>query len=134
MASLNKFIGIGNLTRDPEVKYMPSGNPVTSGSIAINEKYKNKQNELVETTEYINVVFYGKLAEIVGQYLKKGSSIYIEGKLKTEKYVDKDGIQKTTTKIVADTMLMLNIIRQDKQESPQKQSGGFDDMKDDIPF
>ena len=134
MASLNKFIGIGNLTRDPEVKYMPSGNPVTSGSIAINEKYKNKQNELVETTEYINVVFYGKLAEIVGQYLKKGSSIYIEGKLKTEKYVDKDGIQKNTTKIVADTMLMLNSIRQDKQESPQKQSGGFDDMKDDIPF
>ena len=133
MASLNKFIGIGNLTRDPEVKYMPSGNPVTSGSIAVNEKYKNKQNELVETTEYINVVFYGKLAEIVGQYLKKGSSIYIEGKLKTEN-VDKDGIQKTTTKIVADTMLMLNSIRQDKQESPQKQSGGFDDMKDDIPF
>lgn len=129
MASLNKFIGIGNLTCDPETRYMPSGNPVTSGSIAINERYKNKNGEAVETTEFINVVFYGKLAEIVGQYLKKGSSIYIEGKVKTEKYEDKNGVQKTATKVVANTMLMLNSIRQE-----EKQSGRIEDMEDDIPF
>lgn len=132
MASLNKFIGIGNLTRDPETKYMPSGNAVTGGSIAINERYKNKNGETVETTEFINVVFYGKLAEIVGQYLKKGSSIYIEGKVKTEKYEDKNGVQKTATKVVANTMLMLNSIRQ--EEKQEKQSAGFDDMDDSIPF
>jgi single-strand DNA-binding protein len=107
--SVNKFIGIGNLGRDPEMRFMPNGNAVCNFSIAISEKYKDKVNgDWKEVTEWVNVVMFGKLAEIAGEYLKKGSKVYVEGKLKTEKYTDKQGVEKFSTKVVAEKMDMLN--------------------------
>lgn len=107
MASVNKVILVGNLGRDPEIRYMPSGEPVANITIATSSKYKNKSGELVEETEWHRVSFFGKLAEIAGQYLKKGRSVYVEGRLKTRKYTDKDGIEKYATDIVANEMQML---------------------------
>ena len=91
MASVNKVILVGNLGRDPEVRYLPSGDPVANVTIATSSKYKSKTGEMVEETEWHRVTFFGKLAEIVGQYLKKGRSVYVEGRIKTRKYTDKDG-------------------------------------------
>jgi single-strand DNA-binding protein len=107
MASVNKVILVGNLGRDPEIRYMPSGEPVANITIATSSKYKNKSGELVEETEWHRVTFFGKLAEIVGQYLKKGRSVYVEGRLKTRKYTDKDGVEKYATDIIANEMQML---------------------------
>lgn len=107
--SVNKFIGIGNLGRDPEMRFMPNGNAVCNFSIAISEKYKDKTSgDWKEITEWVNIVMFGKLAEIAGEYLKKGSKVYVEGKLKTEKYTDKNGVEKFSTKVVAEKMDMLN--------------------------
>lgn len=108
MASVNKVIILGNLGRDPETRYMPSGDAMTTISIATTESWKDKvSGEKKETTEWHRVTFFGKLAEIAGQYLKKGSSVYVEGSLRTRKYTDKDGIEKYATDIKADTMQML---------------------------
>jgi single-strand DNA-binding protein len=107
MASVNKVILVGNLGRDPEVRYTPDGAAIANVSIATTSKYKNKSGEMVEETEWHRVTFFGRLAEIVGEYLKKGRSIYVEGRLKTRKYTDKDGVEKYATDIIANEMQML---------------------------
>ena len=102
MASVNKVILVGRIGRDPEVRYTQSGQPVASLSVATDESYKDKQGNKVEATEWHNVTAWGKTAEFVGSYLGKGRLVYVEGKLKTEKYTDQRGVEKYTTKIVAD--------------------------------
>ena len=146
MASVNKVILIGNLGRDPEVRYLPDGGAVANISIATTSKYKNKSGELVEETEWHRVTFFGRLAEIAGEYLKKGKPVYVEGRLKTNKYTDKDGVEKYATNIVANEMQMLGgrddaDSREAGSERPAATKSGatagaskFDDMDDDIPF
>jgi len=108
MASVNKVIIVGNLGRDPETRYMPSGDAMTNIAVATTDKWKDKATgEQKEATEWHRVAFFGKLAEIAGQYLKKGSQVYVEGKLRTRKWTDKDGIEKYSTEIIADTLQML---------------------------
>jgi single-strand DNA-binding protein len=108
MASVNKVIIVGNVGRDPETRYMPSGDAVTNISVATSDRYKDKQTgEMKETTEWHRVAFFGKLAEIAGQYLKKGSQVYVEGRLRTRKWTDASGQEKYSTEIVAETMQML---------------------------
>ncbi|MDB5760542.1 MAG: ssb [Burkholderia sp.] len=108
MASVNKVIIVGNLGRDPETRYMPSGDAMTSIAVATTDTWKDKATgEKKEQTEWHRISFFGKLAEIAGQYLKKGSQVYIEGSLRTRKYTDKDGVEKYATDIRADTMQML---------------------------
>lgn len=108
MASLNKVQIIGNLGRDPETRYMPSGDAMTTIAVATTETWKDKQTgEKKEATEWHRITFFGKLAEIAGQYLKKGSQVYVEGSLRTRKYTDKDGVEKYSTDIKADEMKML---------------------------
>lgn len=135
--AVNKFIGIGNLGKDPEMRFMPDGKAVCNFSIAISEKYKDKNGEQKEVTEWVNIVFFGKLAEVCGEWLKKGQSIYVEGKLKTEKY-QKDGIDRYVTKIIGEKMQMLGSKGESKPNAkpsaPKPESNPFDDMDDDIPF
>ena len=107
MASVNKVILIGNLGRDPETRYMPDGGAITNISVATTDTWKDKQGEKQEKTEWHRVAFFGRLAEIAGEYLKKGSQVYVEGRLQTRKWQDKDGNDKYTTEIVADRMQML---------------------------
>ncbi|MBV5298057.1 MAG: single-stranded DNA-binding protein [Rhodoferax sp.] len=108
MASVNKVILVGNLGKDPEVRTFPNGDRVANVTIATTDKWKDKQtNETREATEWHRVVFYLRLAEIVEQYLRKGSQIYVEGSLRTRKYTDKDGFERYTTEIRADQMQML---------------------------
>lgn len=145
MASLNKVTLIGNLGKDPETKYMPSGDAMTNITIATTESWKDKQTgEKREQTEWHRVTFFGKLAEIAGQYLKKGSSVYVEGSLRTRKYTDKDGVEKYATDIKADTMQMLGG-KQDSESTPAPRqaapasrpaTSGIDSAFDesDIPF
>lgn len=122
MASVNKVILVGNLGRDPEVRYLPSGDPVANVTIATSSKFKGKDGNMVEETEWHRVTFFGKLAEIVGQYLKKGRSIYVEGRIKTRKYTDKDGVEKYATDIIANEMQMLG-----SREGQGEPSGASDD-------
>ena len=151
MASVNKVILIGNLGKDPETRYAPSGDAVTNITIATTDTWRDKATgEKREATEWHRVVFFGKLAEIAGQYLRKGSAAYIEGSLRTRKWTDKDGVERYTTEIRADVMKMLGG-KGDGQQSdaprqsapapiapePKKQAsgGGFGDFDDDsIPF
>ena len=108
MASVNKVILIGNLGRDPEVRYTPSGSAVCNVTLATTRSWKSKESgEKVEETEWHRIVFYDRLAEIAGEYLKKGRSIYVEGRLKTRKWTDKDGAEKYTTEVIAPEMNML---------------------------
>ena len=108
MASVNKVILVGNLGADPEVRYLPSGDAVTNIRIATTDRYKDKQSgEMKEATEWHRISFFGKLAEVAGQYLKKGSSVYIEGRIRTRKWQDQSGQDKYSTEIVADQMQML---------------------------
>jgi single-strand DNA-binding protein len=108
MASVNKVIIVGNLGRDPEIRYMPSGDAIANIAVATSYKSKDKNTgEQKEVTEWHRISFFGRLAEIVGQYLKKGSSVYVEGRLQTRKYTDKDGVEKYATDIVAENMQML---------------------------
>ena len=108
MASVNKVIIVGNLGRDPEMRYMPSGDAIANIAVATSYKSKDRNTgEQKELTEWHRISFFGKMAEIVGQYLKKGSSIYVEGRLQTRKYTDKDGVEKYATDIVAENMQML---------------------------
>lgn len=108
MASVNKVILIGNLGRDPEVRYMPSGDAVATLSVATTDTWKDKATgERKEQTEWHRVSFFGRTAEVCGQYLKKGSAVYVEGSLRTRKYTDKDGVEKYATEIRGDAMQML---------------------------
>ena len=108
MASVNKVILVGNLGADPEVRYLPSGDAVANIRLATTDRYKDKTSgEMKESTEWHRVSFFGRLAEIVNEYLKKGSSVYIEGKIRTRKYTDQAGVEKYATEIVADQMQML---------------------------
>ncbi|BBL34562.1 single-stranded DNA-binding protein [Nitrosomonas stercoris] len=155
MAALNKVMLIGNLGRDPEVRYMPSGDAITTINIATTDTWKDKSGEKQERTEWHRVVMFSKLAEIAGEYLKKGSQVYIEGRLQTRKWTDKSNIERYTTEIVADRMQMLGgrsggttydpDINQDNNYAsgssttatsakPAASNTSFDDMEDDIPF
>ncbi len=149
MASLNKVMLIGNLGRDPEIRYMPSGDAMANLNIATTDTWKDKSGEKQERTEWHRVVMFGKQAEIAGEYLKKGSQIYIEGRLQTRKWTDKSNVERYTTEIVADRMQMLGSRSggsnydppadrdhdyQSQNTPPAKSNTGFDDMEDDIPF
>jgi single-strand DNA-binding protein len=156
MASVNKVIIVGNLGRDPETRYLPSGEAVTNISVATTDTWKDKASgEKKEQTEWHRVAFFGRLAEIAGEYLKKGSQVYIEGSLRTRKWQDKEGKERYTTEIRADTMQMLGSRAgageprgEPRSEPPaprgdapakggapaKKPAGKFDDMEDDIPF
>jgi len=108
MASINKVILIGNLGRDPEVRYTPNGNAICNISVATTRNWKDKTSgDKVEETEWHRVVFYDRLAEIAGEYLKKGRPVYVEGRLKTRKWQDKDGKDVYTTEVIADNMQLL---------------------------
>ena len=155
MASVNKVIIVGNLGRDPETRYLPSGEAVTNISVATTDTWKDKATgEKKEATEWHRVSFFGKLAEIAGEYLKKGSQVYVEGSLRTRKYQDKEtGKDRYSTEIRADRMQMLGSRagagepREGARETAapkgegaakpagvKKPAGKFDDMEDDIPF
>ena len=146
MASVNKVILIGNVGRDAEVRYTPNGNALCNLSVATTRSWKNKDSgDRMEETEWHRVVFYDRLAEIAGEYLKKGRSVYVEGRLKTRKWQDKDGKDQYTTEVIAEQMQMLGA-REDAQGERQAQpkpaaakpqakpATGFDDMDSDIPF
>jgi len=108
MASVNKVIIVGNLGRDPEVRYLPSGDAIANIAVATSYTQKDRNTgETKENTEWHRIAFFGRLAEIVGQYLKKGSSVYVEGRLQTRKYTDKDGVERYATDIIAEHMQML---------------------------
>jgi single-strand DNA-binding protein len=107
MASVNKVILLGNLGRDPETRYTTGGDAVTNLSIATSEQWKDKNGEKQERTEWHRVVLFGRQAEIAGEYLKKGRSVYIEGRLQTRKYTDKDGVEKYSTEVVGDRMQLI---------------------------
>ena len=107
MASVNKVILVGNLGRDPEVRYMPNGEAVANFSIATTDNWKDKSGQRQERTEWHNIVMYRRLAEIAGEYLKKGRPVYIEGHIQSRKYTDKQGVERTAFEIVADQMQML---------------------------
>ncbi|MEW5891956.1 MAG: single-stranded DNA-binding protein [Pseudomonadota bacterium] len=150
MASVNKVILVGNLGADPETRYMPSGDAITTIRLATTDRYKDKSGERQERTEWHRVVFFGKLAEIAGEYLKKGRSVYIEGSLRTREW-EKDGVKRYTTEIVANEMQMLGSRGEGGNTgawsgneesgggrkpgaSGGSAAGGFDDLDDDIPF
>ena len=108
MASINKVIIVGNLGRDPENRYMPSGEQVTSIAVATTDRWRDKATgDMKEQTEWHRISFFGKLAEIAGQYLKKGSQVYVEGRIRTRKYTDREGIERYATEIIGDRMQML---------------------------
>jgi len=140
MAGVNKVILIGNLGKDPEVRYLDSGVAVANFSLATTEKYKNKEGERVSQTEWHNIVLWRGLAEIAEKWLKKGSSVFIEGKIRTRKWEDKDGNTRYNTEILADNMTMLgkkdsgttDVVSNDnpsaEESVPQEEKG------DDLPF
>ncbi|HEX8787464.1 MAG TPA: single-stranded DNA-binding protein [Telluria sp.] len=163
MASVNKVIIVGNLGRDPEIRYMPSGDAIANIAVATSYRSKDRNSgEQKELTEWHRISFFGRLAEIVGQYLKKGSSVYVEGRLQTRKYTDKDGIERYATDIIAENMQMLggrqgmgggdSYSADDSYDAPPsrpaprqappapaarpqpKPAPNFSDMDDDIPF
>jgi single-strand DNA-binding protein len=150
---LNQAQIIGHLGKDPETRYLPSGEAVCNFSLATTEKWKDKNTgEQKEATEWHRITTFGKLAEICGQYLKKGSQAFVQGKLVTRKYTDKDGIDRYATEVRAETLKMLggrdssqgerSAPPAQRQAAPQRQQrpaaapapSGFDDMDDDIPF
>lgn len=153
MASVNKVILIGNLGRDPEMRYMPSGDAIANLRIATTDTWKDKEGNKQEATEWHSVVFFGKQAEICGQYLKKGSSVYVEGSLRTRKWQDKEGNDRYTTEIRGDRMQMLggrgaggggmadydapassDIAPRGGAAKPAAGGAGFGELDDDIPF
>jgi len=137
MAAVNKVILIGNLGRDPEIRYTKSGQAVATFSLATTEKWKNKSGEREERTEWHRIVAWGKLGEICGEYLTKGKQAYIEGRIQTREWEDKDGNKKTTTEIVATNMVMLSQAGGGRaSESPSAGAGSAEpDFEDeDIPF
>ena len=151
--SVNKVILVGRLGKDPETRYMPNGEAVTNATLATSENWKDKSGEKQEKTEWHNLTFYRRLAEIAGEYLKKGSMIYVEGKLATRKWQDKEGKDRYTTDIIVNEMQMLssksssgnfdmvdNAAASSSAGAPATskpapvKSGGFDNFDDDIPF
>lgn len=163
MASVNKVIIIGNLGKDPEVRYAPSGSAICSITVATSRQWKDKTSgERQEETEWHRITFFDRMAEIAGEYLKKGRPVYVEGRLKTRKYTDKDGVEKYATDIIATEMQLLggregggqgggDDMGESRAPAPRsappqrsapaprpapaaKSSTGFDDMDDDIPF
>ena len=145
MASVNKVIIVGNLGRDPETRSFPNGDQVANVTVATTDRWKDKASgDMKESTEWHRISFFGRLAEIAGQYLRKGSQVYVEGSLRTRKWTDKDGIEKYSTEIRADSMQMLGqrqggeqqaAPRQAPASAPAKAASGFDDLDDDpIPF
>lgn len=149
MASVNKVILVGNLGRDPETRYTTSGDAVTNIRLATTDVWKDKAGEKQERTEWHNIVFYGRQAEIAGEYLKKGRQIYVEGRLQTRKWQDKEGQDRYTTEIRGDVMKMLGKREGGGEPRPEsamasktpetktaakKPAGKFDDLEDDIPF
>ena len=147
MASVNKVILIGNLGRDPEVRYLPSGDAVATLSVATTEKWKDKNGEQQEQTEWHRVSFFGRQAEICGEYLRKGSQVYIEGRIQTRDWEDKEGNKRQTTEVVALSMQMLGRRGEgggpmggsdDSQaragDDPLSQAGGGGAADDEIPF
>ena len=135
MAGVNKVILVGNLGKDPEVRYLDNGVAVANFSLATTENYKNKAGERVSQTEWHNIVVWRGLAEVAEKYLKKGSSVYIEGKIKTRKWEDKDGNTRYNTEILADNMTMLGS-KQSHENSQSSASGSVSsiDKSDDLPF
>ncbi len=153
MASVNKVILIGNLGKDPETRYLPSGDAVANFSIATTEKFKDKSGAQQEHTEWHRISFFGRQAEIASEYLKKGSPVYVEGRIRTRKWQDKEGQDRYTTEVVGDRMQLLgsrggseNMAREpdaanagasagasDKRPAAKK-GGSFNEMDDDIPF
>lgn len=142
MSGVNKAIIIGNVGRDPEVRYTTSGNAVANFSVATTERWKDHDGEQQERTEWHNVVFFGKVAEIAGEYVKKGRLVYVEGKLQTDKYTDKEGVERYTTKIVGLNLQLLGK-REDGERgeddrparsTSRKPADAKDDFDDDIPF
>jgi single-strand DNA-binding protein len=154
MASVNKVIIVGNLGADPETRYTPGGDAITNIRVATTDKWKDKASgEMKEATEWHRIAFFGRLAEIAGEYLKKGSQVYVEGSLRTRKWQDKEGQDRYSTEIRGDTMQMLGrregggAPREDAaprggepkaageaKAAAKKPAGKFDDMEDDIPF
>jgi single-strand DNA-binding protein len=158
MASVNKVIIVGNLGADPETRYTPGGDAITNIRVATTDKWKDKASgEMKEATEWHRIAFFGRLAEVAGEYLKKGSQVYVEGSLRTRKWQDKDGQDRYSTDIRADVMQMLGrregggAPRDEGDRGParaseakgggaeakpaaKKPAGKFDDMEDDIPF
>jgi len=165
MASVNKVILVGNCGRDPEIRYLPSGQAVANVSVATSSRRKDKNSgEMIEDTQWHRVTFYDRLAEIAGEYVKKGRPIYVEGRLKYGKYTDQSGVEKNTVDIIATELQLLGgregmggggdeggggggysrpaaaprapapAPRQAPSAAPARQSSGFDDMDDDIPF
>ena len=136
MAGVNKVILVGNLGKDPEVKYLDSGVAVANFSLATTESYKNKEGERVNQTEWHNIVLWRGLAEVAEKWLKKGSSVYIEGKIKTRKWEDKDGNTRYNTEILADNMTMLGS-KSTSESAPttsEKPAADTADTADDLPF
>ena len=146
--SVNKVILVGRLGRDPETRYMPNGDAITNFSLATDEQWRDRNGERQTRTEWHNVSLYGKLGEIAGQYLRKGSQVFIEGKIQSRKYTGKDGIERTAYDIIGNEMKMLSN-RNDGSDSgnnnaapptsnapPQHESttAPIDDIDDDIPF
>ena len=152
MASVNKVILVGNCGRDPEIRYLPSGQAVANVSVATSSRRKDRNSgEMVEDTQWHRVTFYDRLAEIAGEYLKKGRPVYVEGRLKYGKYTDQSGVEKNTVDIIATEMQLLGGRDGGGDEgggggysrpaaaprvaaAPARQPSGFDDMDDDIPF
>lgn len=154
MASVNKVILVGNLGADPEIRYLPSGEAVANLRLATTDTWKDKDGNKQEQTEWHRVSYFGRQAEVCGQYLKKGSQIYVEGSIRTRKYQDKDGQERYATDIRGDRMQMLGG-RQGMSDAPPREGGGgarpasppaqrapaapagggnFNDFEDDIPF
>ena len=132
MAGINKVILVGNLGKDPEVRHLDNGVAVANFSLATTENYKNKEGERVSQTEWHNVVLWRGLAEVAEKYLKKGANVYIEGKIKTRKWEDKEGITRYSTEILGDNMTMLG--GKSPSENKAEQSSKSEDPKDDLPF
>lgn len=131
---INKVILVGNLGNDPELRYSQGGNAIASISVATSERWKDKNGEAQERTEWHRVKAFGKLAEIIGEYCKKGQTVYIEGSLRTEKYTDKNGVEKYSTDIIADEMQMLGGKPEEKRSAPKAQNRRNVPDDDDAPF
>ena len=137
MAGVNKVILVGNLGKDPEVRYLDSGVAVANFSLATTENYKNKEGERVSQTEWHNIVLWRGLAEVAEKYLKKGSSIYVEGKIRTRKWEDKEGNNRYTTEILCDNMTMLGgrpVSEGADQVNSIHKNESTSEIKDDLPF
>ena len=141
--SVNKVILVGRIGKDPETRYMTSGEAVTNATLATSENWKDKSGEKQERTEWHNLVLYRRLAEIAGEYLKKGTQVYIEGKIQTRKWQDKEGRDRYTTEIVVNEMKMLGSKQESRDDGTSQPAssiaaapakGNFDNFDDDIPF